>query len=109
MNDFLHQCLNFHWLESADNCLKFQWFLVMIWIDQVKPYYLMISIFSSAVPNPEYIWGYLYSYYCKLRLVTPHGGDEGSKIFNFDNPRLLEKALSGKELHRKLLLLTKKY
>ena len=27
-------------------------------------------------------------------------------IFDFDNPRLLEKALLGKELHRKLLLLT---
>ena len=31
------------------------------------------------------------------------------KIFDFDNPRSLEKALSGKELHRKLLLLKKKY
>ena len=36
-------------------------------------------------------------------------GAEGTKIFDFDNPRLLEKALSGKELHQKLLLLTKKY
>ena len=34
-------------------------------------------------------------------------GAEGMKIFDFDNPRLLEKALSGKELHRKLLLRTK--
>ena len=32
-----------------------------------------------------------------------------SKIFDFDNPRSLEKAISGKELHRKLLLLTKNY
>ena len=44
----------------------------------------------------------------------PHGGadgaEEGTKIFDFDNPRLveLEKALSGIELHRKLLPLTKK-
>ena len=36
-------------------------------------------------------------------------GAEGTKIFGFDNPRLLEKALFGKELHWKLLLLTKKY
>ena len=34
---------------------------------------------------------------------------EGTKIFDFDNPTLLEKALPGKELHQKLLLLTKKY
>ena len=32
-------------------------------------------------------------------------GAEGTEIFDFDNPRSLEKALSGKELHRKLLLL----
>ena len=48
-----------------------------------------------------------YSCYCKLRLVTPHGrGLRGQKNFDFDNPRLLRKALSGKELHRKFLLLT---
>ena len=34
---------------------------------------------------------------------------EGTNIFDFDNPRSLEKALPGKELHRQLLLLTKKY
>ena len=34
---------------------------------------------------------------------------EETKNFGFGNPRLLEKALSGTELHRKLLLLTKKY
>ena len=33
-------------------------------------------------------------------------GTEGTKSFDFDNPRSLEKGLSGKELHRKLLLLT---
>ena len=36
-------------------------------------------------------------------------GAEGTKIFDFDNPRSLEKTLLGKELHEKLLLLTKKY
>ena len=36
-------------------------------------------------------------------------GAKETKIFDFDNPRLLEKTLSGKELHRKLLLLTRKY
>ena len=36
-------------------------------------------------------------------------GAEGTKIFDFDNPTSLEKALPGKELHQKLLLLTKKY
>ena len=36
-------------------------------------------------------------------------GAKGTKMFDFDNPRLLENALSGIELHRKLLLLTKKY
>ena len=35
--------------------------------------------------------------------------EKGKKFFDFDNPRSLEKALSGKELHRKLLLLTKKF
>ena len=35
-------------------------------------------------------------------------GTEGTKIFDFDNSRSLEKGLSGNELHRKLLLLTKK-
>ena len=39
----------------------------------------------------------------------PMVGAERTKIFDFDNPRLLEKALSGKELYRKLLLHTKKY
>ena len=34
-------------------------------------------------------------------------GAEGMKIFDFDNTRLLEKALSGTELHRKLLPLLK--
>ena len=33
-------------------------------------------------------------------------GAEGTKFFGFDNPRSLEKVLSGTELHRKLLLLT---
>ena len=55
----------------------------------------------------------IYSCYYKFRVVTPqpplYVGAEGQKIFNFDNPRLLEKALLGKELHQKLLLLTKKY
>ena len=36
-------------------------------------------------------------------------GHENLKIFDFDNPRLLEKALLGTELCQKLLLLTKKY
>ena len=36
-------------------------------------------------------------------------GAEGMKIFYLDNPRLLEKILLRKELHRKLLPLTKKY
>ena len=31
------------------------------------------------------------------------------QLIDFDNPRSLEKKLSGIELHRKLLLLTKKY
>ena len=35
-------------------------------------------------------------------------GAEGTKAFDFDNPRPLEKVLSGTELHRKLLLLTEK-
>ena len=34
-------------------------------------------------------------------------GAKGTKTFDFDNPRLLGKALSGTELHRKLLLLYK--
>ena len=37
----------------------------------------------------------VYLCYCKLRLVTPHDGGCRDKIFDFDNPRLLEKALSG--------------
>ena len=36
-------------------------------------------------------------------------GAEGPKIYDFENPRSLEKELSGTELHRKLLLPTKKY
>ena len=36
-------------------------------------------------------------------------GTEGTRMFDFDNPRSLEKALSGKELHRKLLLVAEKY
>ena len=36
-------------------------------------------------------------------------GAEGTKNFHFDTPISLEKAHLGKELHRKLLLLTKKY
>ena len=36
-------------------------------------------------------------------------GAEGTKIFYFHNPRSLQKALSGKELHQKSLLLTEKY
>ena len=36
-------------------------------------------------------------------------GAEEMKIFDSDNPRSLEKALSGKELNQKLLVLTKKY
>ena len=35
-------------------------------------------------------------------------GAEGMKSFDFENRRSLEKALSGTESHRKLLLLTKK-
>ena len=74
-----------------------------------------------SVLNPDSIFGdTVYSCYCKLRLVTPlHStppththtmvGAEGTIIFYFDYPRSLEKALSGKELHRKLLLLSKKY
>ena len=34
-------------------------------------------------------------------------GAERTKMFDFDNSRLLEKALKGKRLYRKLLLLTK--
>ena len=60
--------------------------------------------------RPQSILGdTIYSCYYKLRLVTPMVGAEGTKIFDFDNPRSLEKALSGKKLHRKLLLLTKKH
>ena len=39
-------------------------------------------------------------------------GPKGTKLIDkvdSDNPRSLEKALSGTELHQKLLLLTKKY
>ena len=51
----------------------------------------------------------VYFCYCKCRLVTPPMvGAEGMKISDFDNPRLLEETLSGKDLHRKLLLFTKK-
>ena len=47
--------------------------------------------------------------YYKLRLVKGKAppsppshmvGAEGTKIFDFNNPRLLEKALLGKELHQ---------
>ena len=44
----------------------------------------------------------VYLCYGKLRLVTPPPplvGAEEMKIFDLDNPRLLEKAFSGKELH----------
>ena len=34
-------------------------------------------------------------------------GAEGKKRFDFDNPRLLEKTLLGKELHQQLLLVLK--
>ena len=34
-------------------------------------------------------------------------GADGTKIFDFDNPRSLEKALSGKELHRNYFYLLK--
>ena len=57
----------------------------------------------------------VYLCYCKLTLVpsppppNPMVGAERMKIFVFDNPRLLEKALLGKKLHRKLLFLAKKY
>ena len=47
-----------------------------------------------------------YWCYCKFNLVTPMVGAEETKFFGFDNPRSLEKVLSGTELHRKLLLLT---
>ena len=60
--------------------------------------------------RPQSILGdTIYSCYYKLRLVTPMVGAEGTEIFDFDNSRSLEKALSGKKLHRKLLLLTKKH
>ena len=46
----------------------------------------------------------IYLSYCKLKIKYPQMvGAEGMKIFNFGNPRLLEKALHGKELHQKLL------
>ena len=54
------------------------------------------AICSSVAPGPHV-----------SVLLDP--GAEGTKIFDFDNPRSLEKALSGTELHQKLLLLTKKY
>ena len=34
-------------------------------------------------------------------------GAEGTKLFDFDNPRVLEKALSGKELHQNYFYLLK--
>ena len=62
---------------------------------------------NNTMPNPEYIWG--YRLLVLLRLVTPSWwGLGGTKIFDFDDPRSLEKALSGKELHNKVLPLPKK-
>ena len=70
-------------------------------IRRVTPVYL-------TVPNPDYIWD-VYSCYCKVRLVTlPWWGLWGRKfliLITLDR----WKRLSGKELHRKLLLHTKKY
>ena len=62
------------------------------------------------MPNPEYIWGYrlLVLLYIEIS-EPPMVGAEGTEIFDFGNPRLLEKTLSGTELHRKLLLHTTKY
>ena len=51
-------------------------------------------------------------YQCRNQSIfgdTVYLGAEGTKIFDFDNPGSLEKALSGTESHRKLLLLTEKY
>ena len=50
-----------------------------------------------------------YSFYCKLRLVPPPSRPTPPppSMMGADNPRLLEKALSGKELHQKLLKSTK--
>ena len=74
----------------------------------------MISSFSLISAEPRVYLGIPFTRELILEtsLPSPHipiVGAEGSKIFDFDNPRSLEKALSGKELHRKLLLLTKKY
>ena len=44
--------------------------------------------------------------YC-VNLVPPMMGAEGKKIFDFDNPRLLEKVLLGKELHQNYFYLLK--
>ena len=35
-------------------------------------------------------------------------GAEGTKMFDFDNPRLLQKALPGTELHRNYFYLLKR-
>ena len=54
----------------------------------------------------------VYSCHCKFRLVNPPSpmvGAEGTKHFDFDNPRSLEWALLGTELYQKLPRLTKKY
>ena len=58
--------------------------------------YAPSAICSSVAPGP-------------LASVLLNPGAEGTKIFDFDNPRSLEEALSGTELHQKLLLRTKKY
>ena len=44
-----------------------------------------------------------------LNYLNSCGWAEGMKNFDFNNPKSLEKALSGKELHPKLLVFTKKY
>ena len=61
------------------------------------------------MPNPDNIYLGIPIACVTVNLVPPMTGAEGKKIFDFDNPRLLEKALLQKELHQKLLLLTKNY
>ena len=46
-----------------------------------------------SVPNPEYIWGYHLLVWPPPPFPHPTVGVEGTKIFDLDNPRLLEKAL----------------